>query len=164
MYASLDIADEGRPLWFLSILCFYSLADLNLDIIDYNAHIHAALYERKLMSLEVRKRRRRLGKLKRGKLSGECLNFSLLKHGCSDLNWKWAYFAAVDPNHFTVQNNVCICFIFYTSISGMSSQIISYIVSFIYQASKFFFWRTSISWPLKFFPLNYRDKANWANV
>ncbi|XP_066483529.1 tubulin polyglutamylase TTLL5 isoform X2 [Tiliqua scincoides] len=44
--------------------------DLNLDIMDYNAHIHAALYERKLLSLEVRKRRRRLGKLKRARLSG----------------------------------------------------------------------------------------------
>ncbi|KAJ6661243.1 hypothetical protein lerEdw1_015380 [Lerista edwardsae] len=53
--------------------------DLNLDIMDYNAHLHAALYERKLLSLEVRKRRRRFGKLKRGRLSGSarCADFVL---------------------------------------------------------------------------------------
>ncbi|XP_032998385.1 tubulin polyglutamylase TTLL5 isoform X7 [Lacerta agilis] len=46
--------------------------ELGLDIMDCNAQLHAALYERKLLSLEVRKRRRRFGKLKPGnaKLSG----------------------------------------------------------------------------------------------
>nr|XP_020649506.1 tubulin polyglutamylase TTLL5 isoform X3 [Pogona vitticeps] len=46
--------------------------ELGLDIADCNAQLHAALYERKLLSLEVRKRRRRLGKLRSGKsrLSG----------------------------------------------------------------------------------------------
>uniref|UniRef100_A0A670IFC1 Tubulin--tyrosine ligase-like protein 5 n=1 Tax=Podarcis muralis TaxID=64176 RepID=A0A670IFC1_PODMU len=40
--------------------------ELGLDIMDCNAQLHAALYERKLLSLEVRKRRRRFGKLKPG--------------------------------------------------------------------------------------------------
>ncbi|XP_053118488.1 tubulin polyglutamylase TTLL5 isoform X5 [Hemicordylus capensis] len=44
--------------------------DLDLEIMDYNAQLHATLYERKLLSLEVRKRRRRLGKLRRARLSG----------------------------------------------------------------------------------------------
>ncbi|XP_020649510.3 tubulin polyglutamylase TTLL5 isoform X11 [Pogona vitticeps] len=53
--------------------CSLTLArELGLDIADCNAQLHAALYERKLLSLEVRKRRRRLGKLRSGKsrLSG----------------------------------------------------------------------------------------------
>ncbi|XP_060614201.2 tubulin polyglutamylase TTLL5 isoform X5 [Anolis sagrei] len=38
--------------------------ELGLDVVDCNAQLHAALYERKLLSLEVRKRRRRHGKLR----------------------------------------------------------------------------------------------------
>ncbi|XP_026567795.1 tubulin polyglutamylase TTLL5 isoform X3 [Pseudonaja textilis] len=44
-------------------------AELGLDIVDCNAQLHAALYERKLLSLEVRKQRRRFGKLRPGRLS-----------------------------------------------------------------------------------------------
>uniref|UniRef100_A0A8D2LMZ4 Tubulin--tyrosine ligase-like protein 5 n=1 Tax=Varanus komodoensis TaxID=61221 RepID=A0A8D2LMZ4_VARKO len=46
--------------------------ELDLDIMDGNAQLHATLYERKLLSLEVRKRRRHLGKLRHGRarLSG----------------------------------------------------------------------------------------------
>nr|XP_060614176.1 tubulin polyglutamylase TTLL5 isoform X2 [Anolis sagrei ordinatus] len=46
--------------------------ELGLDVVDCNAQLHAALYERKLLSLEVRKRRRRHGKLRprRSRLSG----------------------------------------------------------------------------------------------
>ncbi|KAM6462062.1 tubulin polyglutamylase TTLL5 isoform 4-T6 [Liasis olivaceus] len=44
-------------------------AELGLDIMDCNAQLHAALYERKLLSLEVRKQRRRFGKLRPGRLS-----------------------------------------------------------------------------------------------
>ncbi|XP_042329007.1 tubulin polyglutamylase TTLL5 isoform X2 [Sceloporus undulatus] len=46
--------------------------DLGLDSVDCNAQLHAALYERKLLSLEVRKRRQRHGKLRprRSRLSG----------------------------------------------------------------------------------------------
>lgn len=57
------------------VFCSLNLAgELGLDIMDCNAQLHAALYERKLLSLEVRKRRRRFGKLKPGnaKLSGTC--------------------------------------------------------------------------------------------
>ncbi|XP_019354776.1 tubulin polyglutamylase TTLL5 isoform X1 [Alligator mississippiensis] len=38
--------------------------DLGLEAVDSNAELHAALYERKLLSLEVRKRRRRHGKMR----------------------------------------------------------------------------------------------------
>uniref|UniRef100_A0A670IHB1 Tubulin--tyrosine ligase-like protein 5 n=1 Tax=Podarcis muralis TaxID=64176 RepID=A0A670IHB1_PODMU len=49
------------------VFCSLNLAgELGLDIMDCNAQLHAALYERKLLSLEVRKRRRRFGKLKPG--------------------------------------------------------------------------------------------------
>uniref|UniRef100_A0A8D2LN62 Tubulin--tyrosine ligase-like protein 5 n=1 Tax=Varanus komodoensis TaxID=61221 RepID=A0A8D2LN62_VARKO len=41
--------------------------ELDLDIMDGNAQLHATLYERKLLSLEVRKRRRHLGKLRHGR-------------------------------------------------------------------------------------------------
>ncbi|XP_034274044.1 tubulin polyglutamylase TTLL5 isoform X6 [Pantherophis guttatus] len=44
-------------------------AELGLDIVDCNAQLHAALYERKLLSLEVRKQRRRFGKLRPGRLA-----------------------------------------------------------------------------------------------
>uniref|UniRef100_A0A8D0DN23 Tubulin--tyrosine ligase-like protein 5 n=1 Tax=Salvator merianae TaxID=96440 RepID=A0A8D0DN23_SALMN len=46
--------------------------ELGLDIMDCNAQLHAALYERKLLSLEVRKRRRRFGRLRprQSRLSG----------------------------------------------------------------------------------------------
>ncbi|KAM3853236.1 tubulin polyglutamylase TTLL5 [Vipera latastei] len=44
-------------------------AELGLDIVDCNAQLHAALYERKLLSLEVRKQKRRFGKLRPGRLS-----------------------------------------------------------------------------------------------
>ncbi|XP_063146200.1 tubulin polyglutamylase TTLL5 isoform X3 [Candoia aspera] len=44
-------------------------AELGLDIMDCNAQLHAALYERKLLSLEVRKQRRRFGKLRPGRFS-----------------------------------------------------------------------------------------------
>ncbi|KAJ7345019.1 hypothetical protein JRQ81_000969 [Phrynocephalus forsythii] len=53
--------------------CSLTLArELGLDVADCNAQLHAALYERKLLSLEVRKRRQRLGKLRSGRprLSG----------------------------------------------------------------------------------------------
>uniref|UniRef100_A0A8D2LMI9 Tubulin--tyrosine ligase-like protein 5 n=1 Tax=Varanus komodoensis TaxID=61221 RepID=A0A8D2LMI9_VARKO len=56
------------------LVCFsLSLSgELDLDIMDGNAQLHATLYERKLLSLEVRKRRRHLGKLRHGRarLSG----------------------------------------------------------------------------------------------
>ncbi|KAH0620481.1 hypothetical protein JD844_020996, partial [Phrynosoma platyrhinos] len=55
--------------------------ELGLDSVDCNAQLHAALYERKLLSLEVRKRRRRHGKLRprRSRLSGtsQSTNFVL---------------------------------------------------------------------------------------
>nr|XP_056706712.1 tubulin polyglutamylase TTLL5 [Euleptes europaea] len=38
-----------------------------LEAVDCNAQLHAALYERKLLSLEVRKRRRRFGRLRSGR-------------------------------------------------------------------------------------------------
>ncbi|XP_048340915.1 tubulin polyglutamylase TTLL5 isoform X3 [Sphaerodactylus townsendi] len=41
--------------------------DQGLDAVDCNAQLHAALYERKLLSLEVRKRRRRFGRPRSGR-------------------------------------------------------------------------------------------------
>ncbi|KAL8169150.1 UNVERIFIED_CONTAM: hypothetical protein K2H54_038815, partial [Gekko kuhli] len=38
-----------------------------LEAVDCNAQLHASLYERKLLSLEVRKRRRRFGRLRSGR-------------------------------------------------------------------------------------------------
>lgn len=38
--------------------------DLGLEAVDSNAELRAALYERKLLSLEVRKRRRCHGKMR----------------------------------------------------------------------------------------------------
>ncbi|XP_060118937.1 tubulin polyglutamylase TTLL5 isoform X2 [Heteronotia binoei] len=42
------------------------IGEQGLEAMDCNAQLHATLYERKLLSLEVRKRRRRFGKLRSG--------------------------------------------------------------------------------------------------
>ncbi|KAG8514338.1 Tubulin polyglutamylase TTLL5 [Galemys pyrenaicus] len=56
--------------------------ELKVESMNSKAKLHAALYERKLLSLEVRKRRRRSGRLRamRPKYPGTCRNISDSSH------------------------------------------------------------------------------------
>ena len=59
--------------------------ELKVESMNSRAKLHAALYERKLLSLEVRKRRRRSGRLRamRPKYPGTCRGaFTKLQYLC----------------------------------------------------------------------------------
>ncbi|XP_045307513.1 tubulin polyglutamylase TTLL5 isoform X7 [Leopardus geoffroyi] len=86
MLATRLFPDRGNPRRSLltgrTRLAADGAPELKVESMNSKAKLHAALYERKLLSLEVRKRRRRNGRLRamRPKYPGTCCNISDSSH------------------------------------------------------------------------------------